>query len=171
MTAEKKGPNKWVAYFSTQTPVIKNGNDVRFIVEAIFSTTSTFSDYDMTDENPNNNEWTFSIGSKPQLTPWPVRILNNVLTGRNPVAYPAYYLTDDAMVSIKVYDVKGRPVTTIVENEFRRGGQNIKEKGWNGVNKANKKLGVGLYYVHFLAKRSSDDKVILNKFQKVVIAY
>jgi hypothetical protein len=31
-------------------------------------------------------------------------------------------------------------------------------------------MGVGLYYVHFQAKRASDNKVILDQIKKVVIA-
>ncbi len=169
--AERKAPNKYVAYLSSQTPVIKAGNEVRFIIESNFSNVPTYSDMDMTDENPNNNEWTFYVDTqKPKFSPWPVRILNNVITAKHPVSYPSYYLSEDAMVSIKVYDVNGRPVTTIIDNQFRRGGQNIKEDGWTGVNKANRKLGIGLYYMHFYAKRVSDHKIILDKFQKLVVA-
>jgi hypothetical protein len=53
---------------------------------------------------------------------------------------------------------------------LRKAGQNIKEQGWRGTNKYNKKLGIGLYYIHFKAKRVSDGKVILDSFQKVVVA-
>ncbi|HOF14165.1 MAG TPA: hypothetical protein PLN01_07570, partial [Spirochaetota bacterium] len=67
-------------------------------------------------------------------------------------------------------DIKGRAVVKLLDKAFRKGGQNIKEGGWNGDNKAGNKLGVGLYYVHIRAKRVSDGKVILNSFQKVVIA-
>jgi hypothetical protein len=102
--------------------------------------------------------------------PWPVRILNNVITKKNPVAYPSYYLSDDAYVTIRVFDIKGRQVATLLDNRYRRGGQNIKERGWRGDNKAQRKLGVGLYYIHIRAKRVSDGKVILNKFRKVVMA-
>jgi len=103
--------------------------------------------------------------------PWPVRVLNNVITKKDPVAYPSYYLTDDAYVTIKVYDIKGRPLAVLMDGVFRRGGQNIKEDGWVGTNKAKKKLGAGLYYMHFRAKRAGDGKVILNEFAKVVMAY
>ncbi len=104
------------------------------------------------------------------FTPWPTRVLNNVLTEKNPICYPSYYLSDDAYVTIKAYDVKGRPVATLIDNGFRKGGQNIKEGGWSGDNKARKKLGVGLYYLRFEAKRASDGRVILNQTEKVVMA-
>ncbi|MDY6970363.1 MAG: hypothetical protein SVR08_17155 [Spirochaetota bacterium] len=163
-------PSLWIAYLSTHTPVISDGNAVRFIIESSSNNISTFSDKDISDEDPNDDEWTFYIQKQKTLTPWPARILNNVITKKNPIAYPSYYLSDDAYVTIKVYDIKGRPVSTLTDKAFRRGGQNIKEQGWMGTNKAQKKLGVGLYYIHFKAKRATDGKVILNKSKKVVIS-
>ncbi|MEJ5360527.1 MAG: fibronectin type III domain-containing protein [Spirochaetota bacterium] len=166
----KTGPNTWVAYIPTTSSILKNGNQIRFVVETKRGATSAFSDFDISDNDPNNNEWSFLLSAAPITVPWPTRILNNVITDKNPTCYPAYYLTDDAYVEITVYDIKGRPVAKLLDNAFRKGGQNIKEGGWSGTNKANNKLGVGLYYIHIRAKRVSDGKVILNSFQKVVIA-
>ena len=73
-------------------------------------------------------------------------------------------------MSIIVYDIKGRVVKTLLDKAYRSGGQNIKEDGWQGDNKSNKKVGVGLYYIHFKGERVSDGKVILDSFQKVVMA-
>ncbi len=170
-TAQKAGPNKWTAYLPTTSPIIKLGNSVRFIVESSIGSASTFSDIDaVTDQDANNHPWAFIVETRTTFTPWPTRILNNVITNENPVAYPAYYLTEDAYVTIKVYDIKGRPVATILDGAFRKGGQNIKEGGWRGTNKSNKKLGIGLYYIHIRAVRSGGGGVILNKFMKVVMA-
>ena len=168
--AERSGPNSWTAYLPTTSNIIRTGNQVRFIVATKIGIDESFSDSSMGDTDANNNEWSFSISTPATFTPWPTRVLNNVITDKNPVAYPSYYLTSDAHVTIKVYDVKGRPVTTLLDNAFRRGGQNIKDQGWRGTNKAGRKLGVGLYHIHFYAKRTSDGRVILNKFKKVVIA-
>ncbi len=96
--------------------------------------------------------------------------MNNVITDRNPLAYPSFYLSDDAYVTIKAFDIKGRPVATLLENAFRKGGQNIKEGGWGGTNRSGKKLGPGLYYINIKARRQSDGKVILNANEKVVVA-
>ncbi len=168
--AIRKGPNKWIAFLSTQTSVVSQNNSVRFIVETISGGVSSFSDTDVSDENPNDDEWTFYVGTSANFKPWPARILNNVITKKYPLAYPSYYLSEDAYVTISVFDIKGRPVATILDEVFRRGGQNIKEDGWPGTNKSRKKLGVGLYYIRFLAKRVSDGKIILNKAKKVVMA-
>lgn len=172
-TAQKIGSNQWVAYLPTTAPIIRYGNSIRFIVEAISDSISAFSDSEIEpypNQNPNDDEWTFYIGFQPTFRPWPARILNNVITNRTPLAYPAYFLSNDAFVTITVYDIKGRPVATLLDNAYRLGGQNIKEQGWRGTNKNHRKLGVGLYYIHFKAKRASDGRVILNKMKKVVIA-
>jgi flagellar hook assembly protein FlgD len=87
------------------------------------------------------------------------------------VAYPSYFLTEDAYVTIQVYDIKGRPVATLLERAFRRGGQNIKENGWAGVNKSGNRLGVGLYYIHIEARAAGSGRTILNEFEKVVVAH
>lgn len=174
ITTSRMSPNTWVGYIPDTNPLITTGNDVRFIIETIKSGITTYTDSDSESEappgNPNDLEYSFAITTPTQFTPWPTRILNNVITDKNPICYPAYYLTDDAYVEITVYDIKGRPVAKLLDNAFRKGGQNIKEGGWNGTNKANNKLGVGLYYIHIRAKRVSDGKIILNSFQKVVIA-
>ena len=115
-------------------------------------------------------EYNFALSIETKFKPWPTRVLNNVITDKNPRAYPAYYLSDDAYVSIDVFDIKGRKVRVILDKAFRKGGQNIKEDGWRGDNKSRRKLGVGLYYMHFKAKRASDGKVILDSFKKVVVA-
>jgi len=148
----KTAPNKWTGYIPNDHPLMVNGTTIRFIVETKFGAGTTYVDHDAEDEvapgDRTDMEWRFYVNSsQPTFKPWPVRIFNNVITKQNPKAYPAYYLSDNAYV----------------------GGQNIKDQGWNGTNKSNKPLGIGLYYIHISAKRSSDGKVILSKIKKVVI--
>jgi len=162
--------NTWQAFISSENPLIKNKDSCKFILEAVKSGGKTYIDYDA-GNSPNNYPWTFEIINSPVNTkPWPTRVLNNVITDKNPVAYPAYYLTDDAYVTIIAYDLKGRSVAMLLDNAPRPKGQNIKENGWHGTGKTGKKLGVGLYYVHIKAVRQSDGKVLIDKFNKVVMA-
>jgi hypothetical protein len=179
ISCTKTAPNTYRGYIPSENALMQIGTSIKFIAEIQTTDDSNNVATNYVDHNseleappgdPNDYEWNFSVSKTMQLTPWPVRILNNVITDKNPVAYPSYYLTDDAQVSIRIYDIKGRKVVTLLENASRKGGQNIKENGWRGVNKASKKLGPGLYYIHIRAKRLSDNKVILNKFKKVVIA-
>ncbi|MCL2154677.1 MAG: hypothetical protein FWH53_03330 [Leptospirales bacterium] len=171
----KIGANKWQAFISADNPLIKTGKKCMFILESIKDGTPVYFDYDSKDEttppfDPNNYPWTFAIVNSPNFKPWPTRVLNNVITDKNPVAYPSYYLTDDAFVTITAYDIKGRVVAVLLDNAPRKSGQNIKENGWRGINRSGKKLGVGLYYVRIKAVRQSDGKTIIDKYSKVVMA-
>ncbi len=173
--ANRTGPNVWTAYIPTlpsngKNKIVANGNSVRFIVELKNRGISTFVDKD-SGTSANDAEWTYAIGTPVKVTPWPVRILNNVITDSNPRAYPSYYLSEDGYVTIRVYDVKGRPVAVLLESALRRGGQNIKEEGWTGSNKSGQKLGIGLYYIHVSAKSVSSGKIILDTYKKVVMRH
>ncbi|MCU0846852.1 MAG: hypothetical protein MUD12_03080 [Spirochaetes bacterium] len=169
--AVREASNRWVAYLPTTCPLIRQGNNIRFIIEMKKAGASTFTDTNtVTDGEPNHNPWAFNISMPAIFFPWPTRVLNNVITDLAPIAYPSYFLLTDAFVTIRVYDIKGRPVVTILENAYRKGGQNIKELGWAGTNKHNKKCGIGLYYMHIQARSIFGGKIILDKIKKVVIA-
>ncbi len=168
----KTAPNTWSGYIPSDHVLMVLGTSIRFIIGTKYG--AVYSYVDLKGYNNPTNWWDaeyrFQIASQPTFQPWPVRILNNVMNAENPICYPAYYLTEDAYVTISVFDVKGRPVVTLLDNQLRRGGQNIKEGGWDGSNKATRKIGVGIYYVRFYAARAADGKVILNEFRKVVMA-
>lgn len=174
IACSKSAPNTWQTYIPSNNQYLVEGGYCRFILEIIRGGARTYSDANFATEslpgNTNDFEYTFMVQTPTTFKPWPTRVLNNVLTDKNPVCYPSYYLSDDAYVTITAYDIKGRPVATLIDNGFRKGGQNIKEGGWSGKNKARKKLGVGLYYIRFEAKRARDGKIILNETEKVVIA-
>lgn len=167
----KTGPNTWTGYIPSEHPLMAVGQSIRMILKITYQSGIVYADYNSEeDEFSNDQEWRIYIYNEPGFTPWPARVLNNVITDKNPVAYPSYYLTDDAHVTITAYDIKGRAVSILLQDAFRKAGQNIKENGWRGTNKSNRKLGIGLYYIHIKADRISDGKTIINKFNKVVIA-
>lgn len=175
VAAVRISANRWVAYLPTipsavgKHKIITNGADVRFAVQLKSKGIYTMVDRDSS--QAGNTDWTFHLGTATAFSPQPTKILNNVLTSSNPTAYPSYYLTEDGYVTIKVYDIKGRPVATVLDDAFRRGGQNIKENGWDGVNKANRKVGIGLYYITITAKSARTGKVILDDAKKVVMKH
>ena len=169
----KTAPNTWKGQIPTTNPLIKLGNTVRFIIETVYNGAPGYSDVDQEATPPGDHEsheWRFTISKVPEFTPWPVRILNNVITNKNPVAYPAYYLTADAYVSITVYDMKGRPIATLLEHSFRKAGRNIKENGWRGTNKKGSKVAPGLYYIRIKAKAVSGGNTLINEVKKVVVS-
>lgn len=176
IAARKITANDWEVIIPTTSPLMNVNTGVRFILEINTNKGTSYVDHNSESDvvgagTPwDDLEWRFQVrATQPTFTPWPTRILNNVITRANPVAYPAYYLSEDAYVTIKVYDIKGRPVATILEGALRKGGQNIKDQGWRGTNKARRELGVGLYYIHIKAKATSSGKTVLNHVSKVVI--
>ena len=169
----KTAPNTWKGQIPTTNPLIRLGTTVRFIIETVYNGAPGYSDVDQEATPPGDHqshEWRFTISKVPEFTPWPVRILNNVITNKNPAAYPAYYLTADAYVSITVYDMKGRPIATLLEHSFRKSGRNIKENGWRGTNKKGSKVAPGLYYIRIKAKAVSGGKTLINEVKKVVVS-
>jgi len=170
----KTAPNTWVGYIPETNPFMQIGNTLSFMLETTRGGAVTYSDStksESTPVNPNNEKWAFYVSPQVATTfvPWPTRVLNNVITKKNPVAYPSFYLSENALVTIRIYDIKGRPVMTLLDNSPRAGGQNIAE-GWAGVNRYNNKVGVGLYYIHIQARSAASGKIILNSFKKVVVA-
>lgn len=174
VAAVRIAANRWVAYLPTtpsagKHPIIKDSTNVRFAVQLYSNGIYTIVDRDSS--KTGTTDWTFYVGTTTSFSPQPTKILNNVLTSSSPIAYPSYYLSEDGNVTIKVYDIKGRPVATILDSAFRRGGQNIKENGWDGTNKANRKVGIGLYYITITAKSALNGRVILDDAKKVVMKH
>jgi len=169
----KTTPNTWKGQIPSTNPLITLGTSARFIIETIYNGAPSYTDVEQETVPPGDHqshEWRFSITEIPDFTPWPVKILNNVITKKNPAAYPAYYLTADAYVSIMVYDIKGRPISTLLEHSFRKSGRNIKENGWRGTNKKGSKVAPGLYYIRIKAESVSNGNTLINEVKKVVVS-
>ncbi|NLB34555.1 MAG: hypothetical protein GX817_01865, partial [Elusimicrobia bacterium] len=68
-----------------------------------------------------------------------------------------YVLSEDAEVTINIYDTSRNLVMTLIENEPRREGQN--EDKWSGRNFACRNLSNGIYYLEFIAEGSKENRV------------
>ncbi|MBN2078594.1 MAG: fibronectin type III domain-containing protein [Spirochaetes bacterium] len=172
ISCARKGANTYEGFIPSEHPLMQIGTNIRFIVETWEGGTATWNDHTPDPAPPGDwwsDEWRFRVAKKALFIPWPTRVLNNVLTNRLPCCFPAYFLVADALVTIKVYDVKGRVIATLAEKMYRPGGQNIKEMGWCGLNKDNRRVGPGLYYIHIKAV-TIGNRTILDKMMKVVVA-
>ncbi len=169
----KMSANTWETYIPTTHPLVKIGTNIRFIVDTVSGSVASHNDHTDEAAPPGNyidDEWRVSISQPVVFFPWPVRILNNVMTKYQPCCYPAFYLPFDSLVTIKVYDIKGRVVAVLLDRQYRRGGQNIKEGGWCGLNKDNRKVGPGLYYINIRAV-TIGGRVLIDKTKKVVVKW
>ncbi len=165
--------NTYQALIPSTHRLMKLNANIRFIVESVIGGVSTYYDHTPDPGPPgvwNLDEWRFRVAKKTLFFPWPTRALNNVLTSAIPCCFPAYFLTVDSLVTIKVYDIKGRVINILADRMYRPGGQNIKDAGWCGVNKDNRRVGPGLYYIHIKAV-TFGSKVTLDKMLKVVVAH
>jgi hypothetical protein len=167
--------NTWEGVLPSDNPLVKYGTNIRFIVETVRGTEPPV----YTDHTPDpssstgdfwTDEWRFRVEKKALFIPWPTRVLNNVMTGTMPCCFPAYFVPVDSLVTIKVYDIKGRVVAILSDKMFRPGGQNIKDLGWCGYNKDNKRVGPGLYYIEIKAT-TVGNKTVIDKTMKVVVAH
>jgi hypothetical protein len=173
ISCTKVSPNIYEGYIPSEHPLVKYNTNIRLIIATTVGATVTYSDHTVETGPPGSytgDEWRFRISKRVLLIPWPTRVLNNVLTAEMPCCFPAYYLTVASAVTIKVYDAKGRVISTLADQMYRPGGQNIKEMGWCGQNKDNRRVGPGLYYIHIKAV-TIGDKVVLDKMMKVVVAH
>ncbi|HLB30824.1 MAG TPA: fibronectin type III domain-containing protein, partial [Gammaproteobacteria bacterium] len=165
--------NTYEGFISSEHPLMKFNTNIRFIVEMFKGGTPNWVDHTPDPAPPGDHqsdEWRFRVGQLAVFIPWPTRVLNNVMTSMMPCCFPAYFLAVDSLVTIKVYDVKGRVIATLSDRIYRPGGQNIKDLGWCGRNKENKRVGPGLYYIHINAV-TFGNKTVLDKILKVVVSH
>ncbi|MDM8007094.1 MAG: hypothetical protein QUV05_13225, partial [Phycisphaerae bacterium] len=165
--------NTYEGIISSKHPLVKYGTNVRFIVATEKSGVVTYTDH--TPDAPGlgdwwTDEWRFRVQKKTIFIPWPTRVLNNVMTAELPCCFPAYFVPVDSLVTIKVYDIKGRVIATLSDRVYRPGGQNIKDLGWCGYNKDNRRVGPGLYYIEIKAI-TVGNKTVIDKIMKVVVAH
>ncbi len=165
--------NTYEGIISSENPLMQYGTNIRFIVATEKSGNTTYTDHTPDPPGPGDSwsdEWRFRVEKKAIFIPWPTRVLNNVMNAAMPCCYPAYFVPVASLVTIKVYDVKGRVIATLSDRVYRPGGQNIKDQGWCGYNKDNKRVGPGLYYIEIKAV-TIGNKTVIDKMLKVVVAH
>lgn len=62
-----------------------------------------------------------------------------------------YYLSEPARVSLRVYDVKGDLIKTLLDKAQRSAGENLGES-WDGTDASGAQVSPGLYYVEIQAQ-------------------
>ncbi len=80
--------------------------------------------------------------SRPEL-PTLCRLVQNVPNPFNPVTKVAYHVPSASRVTIRVFDVTGRLVTTLVDGVVEPGRH---AAVWNGTNENGESVGSGVYF-------------------------
>ncbi len=70
----------------------------------------------------------------------------------------SFHLDADKHISLEVFNVKGRKVTTLAENEYPAGNHSIL---WNGMNTGGKPVGSGLYFYRLSFDNHSETRQMI----------
>ncbi len=127
-------------------------------VDSITTTTITWnttnSDYDTVETKVlNERSWVgmlfefaesgVGVEELTFVTPEDYKLLPNYPNPFNPVTNIDFILPLDKKVSLKIYNVRGQLVRTLIGNEFRTAGEHHVQ--WNGLNDAGMKVASGAY--------------------------
>ena len=100
----------------------------------------------------------------------PTAVFNEAIGEHFLLAYPnpfdqqtniEYYIENESEVHLQIYDINGRLVKNIVNNNLQQGRQTI---SWNGQNESGNDLSNGLYLIYLRAgDKISSRKILLNR--------
>jgi hypothetical protein len=77
-----------------------------------------------------------------------------------------YALPGESMTTLKIFDVLGREVVTLVES-VREGG--VAEAGGSGTDAAGRPLGTGVYYARMRATSVADPGTVFHSVIKILM--
>ena len=77
------------------------------------------------------------------ITPEDYQLMPNYPNPFNPITNIDFVLPIDKNISIKIYNVLGQHVQTLVNNEYRKAGKHHVQ--WNGLNVAGSPVASGIY--------------------------
>ncbi len=101
-----------------------------------------------------------SVEDPAEAAPVPNIALETFPNPFNPSLNVRYVLTTTSLVSLKIYDVSGRHVRTLLENHREVPG--FHSIPWDGKDSAGKEVGGGVYLIHMEAgERTLSEKVVL----------
>jgi hypothetical protein len=102
-----------------------------------------------------------SIDEKPLVMPSSYKLYQNYPNPFNPSTTIGYKVMNEGFISIKIYDILGNEVKTLVNEIKSPGAYNV---NWEGDNNLGEKLTSGVYFYHMQAGNySSSKKMIIQK--------
>ncbi|MFQ5582817.1 MAG: FlgD immunoglobulin-like domain containing protein, partial [Calditrichia bacterium] len=93
-----------------------------------------------------------------ELTPTQFQLFQNYPNPFNPQTVIRFALPQQANVKLTIYDVSGRKVRTLVNENMAAGYHNIT---WNGLNDNGAQVGTGVYFYHITAGDFSEVRKML----------
>jgi hypothetical protein len=89
------------------------------------------------------SEGTVGVDPITFVTPNDYKLFSNYPNPFNPSTMIEYQLPLDKNVTVKVYNLMGQSIRTLVSNEFKNAGRHAVQ--WNGLNDAGRKVASGVY--------------------------
>jgi len=89
-----------------------------------------------------NGRRTLFESQKIEIAPLPLTLFQNYPNPFNPVTIISYYLPDQCNVKLKVYDVAGHCIATLVDRNQMKGFHKVE---WDGMNRDGSRVTSGLY--------------------------
>jgi hypothetical protein len=99
------------------------------------------------------------LGVEEILIPEVYALHQNYPNPFNPTTTVKYDLPESAIVSIKIFDVLGREVLSLIDNMYQNPG--YKSIGWNGLNKDGKQVVSGMYFYVIKTENFSQTRKML----------
>lgn len=105
----------------------------------------------------SDNAWFVDLREGSSIVPDPEKVsLNNYPNPFNPSTTIAYSLPNDGLIELRIFNVRGQLVKTLVDGEQLAGSY---EMVWNGRDNNKKSVSSGIYFY----KLSTKDKTIMKK--------
>jgi len=105
----------------------------------------------------SDNAWFVDLREGSSIVPTPEKVsLNNYPNPFNPTTTIAYSLPNDGLIELRIFNVKGQLVKTLIDGEQLAGSY---EMVWNGRDNNKKSVSSGIYFY----KLSTKDKTIMKK--------
>jgi FlgD Ig-like domain/Cep192 domain 4 len=148
------GFNIWLLDIDKQTPVSEINNEAT--VNLSKEGNGNYRIIVGTEEFAKNNSENIS------LTPLSYELYQNYPNPFNPTTNISYQLKERSSVTLNIYDILGRRVASLVNNQIQNAGQHILT--WNGRNSNGNKVVSGVYIYRIIANNFiSSKKMILLK--------
>lgn len=110
------------------------------------------------------NPFPLGVIKESNLIPEKFGLQQNYPNPFNPTTTVKFSIEKTAVAQIAVYDILGRQISTLVNEQLTAGFYNVT---WNGTDASGSTVGSGVYYIRMTAKVQGDDA--FSAVQKVVL--
>jgi hypothetical protein len=153
----------WVRESIDLTPYINQSIKFRFSLSSDGGLNSDgfyFDDFRIVDYKPGT---TSNRNADNNFTPAQFRLNQNHPNPFNPSTTISYILPNRTNVELKIFNVLGQHIKTLVNEEQNRGQKKVI---WNGLNDNNQNVSAGVYFIYLKAENKGEESI---QFKKCIL--